>query len=184
MKKIHRKKAIKLICKKILLSLTKEMRENHILNYWSIDNNDVEFLKLSNNLQNDILNNDYPNQNILNPIYNQLIMLSLNYSFKGVTNLFLKKKLFLEKLGSYDIYGSIEILKICPCCEYFTLEIRGESDICPLCYWEDDILYNYKDQSSFSGCNHISLYTAKKNFNIKNNLLKIKYNKLLTPPLI
>jgi hypothetical protein len=26
----------------------------------------------------------------------------------------------------------------CPCCDYFTLEERGDWDICPVCYWEDD----------------------------------------------
>ena len=26
----------------------------------------------------------------------------------------------------------------CPCCGYFTLDERGEYDICPVCFWEDD----------------------------------------------
>ena len=26
----------------------------------------------------------------------------------------------------------------CPCCGYRTLDERGGSDICPVCFWEDD----------------------------------------------
>ncbi|HET7864112.1 MAG TPA: CPCC family cysteine-rich protein, partial [Burkholderiaceae bacterium] len=25
----------------------------------------------------------------------------------------------------------------CPCCDYFTLNRRGEYDICRICFWED-----------------------------------------------
>src|ERR1700730_13188145 len=26
----------------------------------------------------------------------------------------------------------------CPCCRYKTLESRGDYEICPVCFWEDD----------------------------------------------
>ncbi len=29
-------------------------------------------------------------------------------------------------------------LRQCPCCDYFTLDRRGDFDICPVCGWEDD----------------------------------------------
>ncbi len=30
--------------------------------------------------------------------------------------------------------------KQCPCCDYFSLESRGKSMVCPVCFWEDDCL--------------------------------------------
>jgi hypothetical protein len=26
----------------------------------------------------------------------------------------------------------------CPCCRYLTLKSRGDFEICPVCFWEDD----------------------------------------------
>lgn len=26
----------------------------------------------------------------------------------------------------------------CPCCDYFSLDDRGEYGICSVCFWEDD----------------------------------------------
>ena len=31
----------------------------------------------------------------------------------------------------------------CPFCGYKTLESRGEFDICPVCFWEDDTYFNF-----------------------------------------
>ena len=36
------------------------------------------------------------------------------------------------------IEGSTENLFKCPCCQYKTLDMRGEYEICPVCQWEDD----------------------------------------------
>ena len=36
------------------------------------------------------------------------------------------------------IIGKESELFKCPCCEYLTLDSRGEYDICPVCFWEDD----------------------------------------------
>ena len=29
-------------------------------------------------------------------------------------------------------------MKACPCCRCLTLEVRGNYDICPVCFWEDE----------------------------------------------
>ncbi|MEL6713360.1 MAG: CPCC family cysteine-rich protein [Planctomycetota bacterium] len=51
----------------------------------------------------------------------------------------------------------------CPCCDYFTLHGRGAYDVCPVCYWEDDGTdLNALDE--VSGSNHITLRTARRNF--------------------
>lgn len=52
----------------------------------------------------------------------------------------------------------------CPCCGNLTLDDRpGTFDICPVCYWEDDILQ--KDNPEYEGgANGISLIKAIENY--------------------
>ncbi len=51
----------------------------------------------------------------------------------------------------------------CACCDYYTLTERGGFAVCPVCYWEDD--GQDLDQLDVnSGPNHITLRTARENF--------------------
>lgn len=50
----------------------------------------------------------------------------------------------------------------CNCCNYFTLSVEYVSyEICPVCYWEDDVLSN---PDVGGGANELSLNQAKKNY--------------------
>lgn len=49
----------------------------------------------------------------------------------------------------------------CFCCGYFTIEERGNYEICRVCFWEDDGS-NYLDR--ISGPNHMTLEEGRKNF--------------------
>lgn len=51
----------------------------------------------------------------------------------------------------------------CPACDYFTLSKRGEYDICPICFWEDDGL-DLDKVDQVSGPNHVTLREARVNF--------------------
>ena len=52
----------------------------------------------------------------------------------------------------------------CSCCDYFTLETRGNFDICPVCFWEDDGT-EFHELDNESGANHGStLRQARSNF--------------------
>ena len=53
----------------------------------------------------------------------------------------------------------------CPCCSYYTFEKRpsGTYYICPVCYWEDDIV-QLEDPDFSGGANEVSLNKAKENF--------------------
>lgn len=53
----------------------------------------------------------------------------------------------------------------CPCCGYYTfIEIeRGNYDICPVCFWEDDFEQE-KNPYYDGGANRVSLVTARINF--------------------
>lgn len=55
----------------------------------------------------------------------------------------------------------------CPCCGYFTLHGRGEDDICPVCWWEDDDateVYGQPAPERPEGPNHVHLWQARENF--------------------
>jgi hypothetical protein len=59
--------------------------------------------------------------------------------------------------------STLNDLKQCPCCDYLTLPRRGQYDICPVCFWEDD----GNDLSRLdvhSGPNHMPLREARENF--------------------
>lgn len=53
----------------------------------------------------------------------------------------------------------------CPCCRYYTYEHEpdGSYDICPVCFWEDDIVQQ-EDESYEGGANRVSLIQARENF--------------------
>jgi Cysteine-rich CPCC len=53
----------------------------------------------------------------------------------------------------------------CPCCHYKTLESRGQYDICPVCFWEDDGQDDANaDIDQVFGPNHMSLTQGRQNY--------------------
>ncbi len=53
----------------------------------------------------------------------------------------------------------------CPCCGYYTFKERpnGCYSICPVCFWEDDLI-QMNDEHYEGGANAVSLVQARKNF--------------------
>lgn len=50
----------------------------------------------------------------------------------------------------------------CPCCDYFTLNRRHRSDICPVCFWQDEPL---SSDAQYSLANEgLTLGEARRNF--------------------
>lgn len=53
----------------------------------------------------------------------------------------------------------------CPCCRYRTLQARGEYDLCPVCFWEDDGQDDPYAEEVWGGPNGpLSLATARANY--------------------
>jgi hypothetical protein len=53
----------------------------------------------------------------------------------------------------------------CPCCGYKTMDTppSGSYDICPVCFWEDDLV-QFKNPNHTGGANFISLKQGQQNF--------------------
>jgi hypothetical protein len=53
----------------------------------------------------------------------------------------------------------------CPCCSFMTLDERAGSDICPVCFWEDDGQDSHDADEIRGGPNGtLSLSIARQNF--------------------
>lgn len=81
---------------------------------------------------------------------------------KGYSNEYLQQYLTVLFKENYSVIGNEDILDMCPCCCYLTLPNRGNYDICPLCYWEDDGK-SYNEIDSDSSVNHATLREYRKN---------------------
>ena len=51
----------------------------------------------------------------------------------------------------------------CPCCGYVTLPSRGDYELCPVCFWEDDP-HQAQRPNSPDGPNNISLVDAQQTY--------------------
>lgn len=54
-------------------------------------------------------------------------------------------------------------METCSCCDYKTLCEKGGYEICPICFWEDDIV-QFEDPNYEGGANKVSLKKAQMNF--------------------
>lgn len=136
-------------------------RASYLLNWWGIDSDDLEFAALSPTLQQQILSKPEPPEDVLNPRYDELLLIALRAEYRGVTHLYLMRCLHEAGLGDYSVNPEIERLEACPCCGYRTLSARGEYEICDLCHWEDD---GSDTPDALSGPNHRSLVQAREQF--------------------
>lgn len=155
---MNRNEAILIIIENKISDLSKEEREELILNWWGIDNEDEEFDLLPQKLQQELSESDGPTHNIMHQIYNPLLKMAIKNQFIGVRNEYLSK--LVSKILSKEIIvkGRIELLEECPCCHYKTLTERGQYEVCPVCFWEDD---GSNDTIRYSYPNHMSIEEYK-----------------------
>ncbi|WP_251862286.1 CPCC family cysteine-rich protein [Clostridium sp. Marseille-Q2269] len=158
---MDRIKAITIICKNELTMITKEKREELLINWWQIDSEDTEFQALPEILQTELLESDEPCFDVMNTRYNPLLIEALKYEFIGVKNEYLSKKISVILRKEITVEGQPESLSACPCCQYKTLKERGQYKICPVCFWEDD---GNDEPSRYSSANRMTLEQGRTNF--------------------
>lgn len=151
---MDRKKALLFIVKNDILLLTKEQREELLLEWWCIDESDVEFIKLPLNLQVEILEHDEPVDDVMDSKYIPLLEEAMLHEYYGVTNNYLSKKCSMMKGSEIEVIGNTDHLEKCPCCGYRTIKERGFYEICPVCYWEDN---GVDEINRYSSPNHMSI---------------------------
>ena len=97
--------------------------------------------------------------------YDAVLRLSLANEYIGATNEFILKRLLDGGRDIGRIEGTPEELEPCPCCGRRTLGERGEYQICPVCWWEDDGQDNDTADEVWGGPNRdLSLSAARRNF--------------------
>lgn len=81
----------------------------------------------------------------------------LDLEVQGVSNGFLSEILCMVIGMDIEIYGDVERLFPCPCCELrtlteeYSLDEGTGYDICPYCNWEDDGTTDINDYRSING---------------------------------
>ncbi|WP_083682276.1 CPCC family cysteine-rich protein [Paenibacillus sp. FSL A5-0031] len=158
---MEREDAILHIIKNMINIMPNTLRYEVLLNWWGIDQEDAVFNNLPDLLKYEILNSEEPPEYVMDDRYNSLIIEALKVKYIGVRNEFLSKKISEILYTSHVVEGVQEELITCPCCEYKTLPQKGEYDICPVCFWEDD---GNTDLQYYSSPNHMSLAQARVNF--------------------
>ncbi|GFP78432.1 CPCC family cysteine-rich protein [Clostridium fungisolvens] len=158
---MERIKAITIICEQELTMLTKEKREELLIDWWGIDSEDSEFEALPETLQTELLEYDEPCFDVMETRYNPLLIEALKQKFVGVKNEYLSMRLSVILRENVVVEGQPESLSVCPCCQYKTLKERGQYTICPVCFWEDD---GNDEASRYSSSNHMTLEQGRTNF--------------------
>lgn len=159
---MNRDEALTIILESTIQDLTKEQREEILIDWWGIDQEDhPEFSKLPETLKSEIIYFNEPQRDATDEGYNLLLFVALRKKYLGVRNEYLSKQVSEIIHSSQEVEGLQEELYTCPCCEFKTLPTKGEYDICPVCFWEDD---GNTDSYYYSSPNHMTLAQARENF--------------------
>ena len=153
---LTRQAAIAKLVNHELTRLSAAMREDVLLDWWSLDAKHPEFAALSVALQQELSRSNEPEAPAAADRYDPLILLGLRAGYVGVCNAYLASRLGLD---ADQVVGEPEKLQPCPCCDYQTLRERGEYSICPVCFWEDT-----GAEEGYSSPNHMTLAQARQNF--------------------
>lgn len=75
---------IDMLCKKKLAAFTKGQREDILLDWWGLDDEEEAFGQLSDELKSELLASEAPLYNVMQKRYDPLILLALKKKYEGV----------------------------------------------------------------------------------------------------
>ncbi|MFT9821054.1 CPCC family cysteine-rich protein [Lysinibacillus sp. NPDC056185] len=108
-------------------------------------------------------------------VQNFLINFYCEKIFAGVSNEFLEKFIKDCFKENYTVIGKEKEFFKCHCCGYLTLESRGEYDVCPVCFWEDDGKSEAsQDNYSYANASTLRNYRESKLKEINTNIIPFK----------
>ncbi len=162
---ITRNDAIAILCDADLKSLTRDERAEQLgimtLEDWTCD---PQWATIPFEVRSEIENQgeiEHP----MDVRYDSLLTLWLQSRYAGARNEFLANR--LQELGHdyQQVIGEPTSLLACPCCGVCTLGVRGDYEICPVCWWEDDGQDNHNANTVMGGPNyHLSLTRGRINY--------------------
>lgn len=97
------------------------------------------------------------------PRYQSVLLHQMKRRLRGVTNAYLSAYLYGNLNLSVDISGELTELLPCPVCNYLSLPIRGNWDVCAVCGWKSDPVQEAVADEPV-GANRASLNQARQNF--------------------
>ena len=158
---MKREQAISIIVQQELGEMSKDERESELWNLWGIDEEDPEWVRLTDVLKDELLHNEEPVADVMSSRYDPLLKIVLAKGYVGVKNEYLSERVTRILGEEVVVEGRTDPLFACPCCMYHSLTERGQYEICPVCFWEDD---GSNDPTQYSGPNHMTLAEGRDNF--------------------
>lgn len=93
----------------------------------------------------------------------------LKEKYIGIKVSYIEEKIKTLYKLSIKVNGIPKELIPCPCCNYKTISEKGNYQICPVCFWEDD---GSIDISKYSSVNHMTLNEAQNNLRTNGAILE------------
>lgn len=159
---LDRSQAIVRIARRESVGLSSEDADGLLLDLWGLDEEDEGVSALPRELLAQLLELESP-PTFDRKIHSPLIELGLRAKYLGVRNEYLEKRLLSETGCSYSVVGPLEAMLRCHCCDYMCLRARGDYEVCPVCFWEDD---GSELHDGHSAANRMSLREARRRFRI------------------
>jgi hypothetical protein len=154
-----RDQAIDHLARDDLGRLSSDQRGRLLLDWWTLERTDDGYAELPEVVRRELERGDEPGDPD-DSRYDALLLLALKRSYAGTVNRYLEARLAgIGRAGTVE--GQVEPRSECPCCGWLTLSRRGEYEICPVCFWEDD---GTEAPERLSSANHLTLREARRNF--------------------
>jgi hypothetical protein len=150
-----------------LKNLPPEQRSNLLLDWWTLGEDDPAWEKLPLGLRKELQSADEAGEP-MDKRYDPLLVIALSRGFRGMKNEYLLRRARNLGMDVENVVGEPEILEVCPCCLYRTLQEQGGYDVCPVCRWEDD---GQRALGVYSHPNRMTLREGRANFALSGSSL-------------
>lgn len=161
MMEITRAEALRHVAATAVSNLSEADRRALLEEWWGVDWSATEQESFPEELRNEIASCSEPRGAVLDDRYVPLLVLAFVHGLYGVKNSWLEQEIGQTRDGAVKVVGSPELAEPCRCCGYRTIRERGNYEICPVCFWEDD---GAEVADRVSGVNRMTLEEGRHNF--------------------
>ncbi|MEM6490825.1 MAG: CPCC family cysteine-rich protein [Pseudomonadota bacterium] len=160
---LHRRDAIRAIAADDAQRLSADERADRLFDFCAEDwSDEPDWMAIEPAIRDALEDDDVADP--MDPRFEPAPILRLAAGFAGATNAYLLERLNAIRSDVRAIEGELEARVACPCCGRRTLRSRGDFEICPVCWWEDDGQDNKRADDAYGGPNgSINLTQARRN---------------------